>query len=782
MTISPAESYTRAKQGKSHPMTRKFSTIYPFELDDFQIEACHALEEESGVLVAAPTGSGKTVVGEFAIFRALEQGRKCFYTTPIKALSNQKYLDLVDIHGADRVGLLTGDTNVNSDAQILIMTTEVLRNMIYAQSPTLENLGFVVMDEVHYLADKFRGAVWEEILIHLDPEVLVVSLSATVSNVEEFGEWLATVRGRTKIVLSEERPVPLYQHVLVGHRLLDLFEAPGRINKDLLREERRAIARTQFKGRDRDSAVLDKSEIIEKLDSEGYLPCIFFIFSRNGCDLAAKRCYRDGIDLTSGYEKSLISEYVQTRTSHLPAEDLAALDFYEWASIWERGLAVHHAGLLPLFKEIIEGLFKEGLLKVVFATETLALGINMPARTVVLEKLIKWNGESHVMITPGEYTQLTGRAGRRGIDVEGNSVILWTPAIDSAMAGSLAGTRTYPLKSSFTPTYNMSANLINRLAIARVLESLALSYAQFQADRSLSGVIDQIAKNREALKAAPPSCDCGDFEEYFSIRLEIRELERGSVNERGSKRHKALEERSERIAVLRKRLREHECHRCPERDDHARIYEKRYKLERDTLALEQKVESRRNVIPRTFQRVLEVLRELGYVEGERLTEAGKGLLGIFAESDLLVAELLKGNLISTLDAADIPAVLSGLLFEARGEEKQLPRIPNSIRERVRDVVSIWIKLEEVEAKYGLSTQREPDFSMSWSVSRWSHGGTISSVLRESDLSIGDFVRHIKQIIDLLGQLISSDSTNSSKYQEALASIDRGIVRYASVAG
>ena len=782
MTISPAESYTRAKQGKSHPMTRKFSTIYPFELDDFQIEACHALEEELGVLVAAPTGSGKTVVGEFAIFRALEQGRKCFYTTPIKALSNQKYLDLVDIHGADRVGLLTGDTNVNSDAQILIMTTEVLRNMIYAQSPALENLGFVVMDEVHYLADKFRGAVWEEILIHLDPEVLVVSLSATVSNVEEFGEWLATVRGRTQIVLSEERPVPLYQHVLVGHRLLDLFEAPGRINKDLLREERRAIARTQFKGRDRDSAVLDKSEIIEKLDSEGYLPCIFFIFSRNGCDLAAKRCYRDGIDLTSGYEKSLISEYVQTRTSHLPAEDLVALDFHEWASIWERGLAVHHAGLLPLFKEIIEGLFKEGLLKVVFATETLALGINMPARTVVLEKLIKWNGESHVMITPGEYTQLTGRAGRRGIDVEGNSVILWTPAIDSAMAGSLAGTRTYPLKSSFTPTYNMSANLINRLAIARVLESLALSYAQFQADRSLSGVIDQIAKNREALKAAPQSCDCGDFEEYFSIRLEIRELERGSVNERGSKRHKALEERSERIAVLRKRLREHECHRCPERDDHARIYEKRYKLERDTLALEQKVESRRNVIPRTFQRVLEVLRELGYVEGERLTEAGKGLLGIFAESDLLVAELLKGNLISTLDAADIPAVLSGLLFEARGEEKQLPRIPNSIRERVRDVVSIWIKLEEVEAKYGLSTQREPDFSMSWSVSRWSHGGTISSVLRESDLSIGGFVRHIKQIIDLLGQLISSDSTNSSKYQEALASIDRGIVRYASVAG
>ena len=763
-------------------MTRKFSSNYPFELDEFQIEACRALEDGSGVLVAAPTGSGKTVVGEFAIFIALEQGRKCFYTTPIKALSNQKYLDLVAAHGTQRVGLLTGDTNVNSDAQILVMTTEVLRNMIYAKSPALENLGFVVMDEVHYLADKFRGAVWEEILIHLDPEILVVSLSATVSNVEEFGEWLGSVRGRTRIVLSEERPVPLYQHVLVGHRLLDLFESPGRINKDLLKEERRAIQRSQFKGRGRENGVLDKSEIISKLDEEDLLPCIFFIFSRNGCDMAARRSFRDGVDLTSAYEKSLISDFVTSRTMHLPAEDLAALDFHEWVSIWERGLAVHHAGLLPLFKEIIEGLFKEGLLKVVFATETLALGINMPARTVVLEKLIKWNGESHVMITPGEYTQLTGRAGRRVIDVEGNSVILWTPAIDAAMAASLAGTRTYPLKSSFTPTYNMSANLINRLPIPRVLESLSLSYAQFQADRSLAGIVEQISKNRLALQSPLPACDFGDFEGYFALRMEIKELERGSITDRGSRRHKALEERAERIAMLRKRMREHSSHRCPDREDHSRIFEKRLKLARDTSTLEQKVESRRNVIPRTFQRVIQVLRELGYVEENTLTEAGRGLLGIFAESDLLVAELIKEDLLVSLDVADIPVVLSGTLFEARGEEKQLPRIPKSINESTRQVVSIWAKLVSVEAKYGISTQREPDFSMSWSVSRWSHGGTISSVLRESDLSIGDFVRHVKQIIDLLGQLIVSDPINSFKYQEALKSIDRGIIRYASVSG
>src|SRR5215207_2708819 len=234
---SPAERYAAARRRSARPALADFTAGYPFDLDPFQTEACEALEDGLGVLVCAPTGAGKTVVGEFAVHLALAEGRKCFYTTPIKALSNQKYNDLVERHGAADVGLLTGDNSVNGDAPVVVMTTEVLRNMLYAGSPALAGLGYVVMDEVHYLADRFRGAVWEEVIIHLPDSVSVVSLSATVSNAEEFGDWLRTVRGDTDVVVEERRPVPLWQHVMVGSRLVDLFvdEGQRRVNPELLR-------------------------------------------------------------------------------------------------------------------------------------------------------------------------------------------------------------------------------------------------------------------------------------------------------------------------------------------------------------------------------------------------------------------------------------------------------------------------------------------------------------------------------------------------------------------
>ena len=781
MTLSPADRYRRAAATRNFPLTSEFQGRYPFDFDDFQIEGCHALERGEGVLVAAPTGSGKTIVGEFAIFKAISEGKKCFYTTPIKALSNQKFADLVRTYGPDSVGLLTGDTSINSEAQIVVMTTEVLRNMIYARSATLDSLAYVVMDEVHYLADKFRGAVWEEILIHLPAEITVISLSATVSNVEEFGEWLETVRGRTRVILSEDRPVPLYQHVLVGHRLLDLFESRGKINPELLKAERRQVSRSHHSRNRSDHLSMEKSELIRKLHREGYLPAIFFIFSRAGCDAAVQRLIKDSVDLTSQGEKDEIRRLVSLRTDHLAPEDLNALNFTTWLMGLERGIASHHAGMLPLFKEITENLFQDGFLKIVFATETLALGINMPARTVVLEKLIKWNGESHVMITPGEYTQLTGRAGRRGIDIEGNSVIMWSPSIDAAMAASLAGNRTYPLKSSFVPTYNMSANLLHRMSADRARESLALSLAQFQADKSLVGVEVQLRKNREALLTKPESCHMGDFEVYFNTRLEIKSLERMEISERGQKRHKALEERAEQIRSIRARLRQHPCHGCADREGHARNWERYERLRVETSNLERKMLLRKSVIPRTFENVVEVLKVLDYVREGRLTDRGKHLTRIFAERDLLVSEIVCQGFVDDVQLEEIPSLLSGLLFESRSDDRQLPRIPKSLSTKVHEVVRIWNELVHLESEYGLQTQREPDFSMSWSVHRWSAGVSIAKILRETDTTAGDFVRHVKQIIDLLGQLTEADEKNAAKYRSSLDLIDRGLVKLASVA-
>lgn len=517
-----------------------------FTLDPFQQQGCAALEDGHGVLVCAPTGAGKTVVGEFAVHLALEQGQKCFYTTPIKALSNQKYADLVERHGAKQVGLLTGDTSVNGNASIVVMTTEVLRNMLYAGSSTLDGLGYVVMDEVHYLADRFRGAVWEEVILHLPESVRLVSLSATVSNAEEFGDWLVEVRGDTTVVVDEHRPVPLWQHMLVNNRMLDLFTGEGpdgepRINPELLRrtenENRNQVTwGPRNAGRGRRSGAPrgprfrppSRVDVTTRLDAAGLLPAIVFVFSRVGCDAAVAQCTRSGLRMNTEAEIEEIRRIVDARTKDLNDADLRVLGYWEWREALERGFASHHAGLLPAFKETVEELFVRGLVKVVFATETLALGINMPARTVVLERLVKYNGEAHVELTPGEYTQLTGRAGRRGIDVEGHAVVIWQPTVDPKQVGGLASTRTYPLRSSFRPAYNMAVNLVGRLGARQAREMLEQSFAQFQADRGVVGLARRIDRNHEALAgyAESMTCHLGDFSEYAELRAKLNEREK----------------------------------------------------------------------------------------------------------------------------------------------------------------------------------------------------------------------------------------------------------------
>ncbi|MFC4852500.1 DEAD/DEAH box helicase [Actinophytocola glycyrrhizae] len=542
---SPADSYTAARRRASYPRLTEFTSALSFTLDPFQEQACAALEDGHGVLVCAPTGAGKTVVGEFAVHLALAEGQKCFYTTPIKALSNQKYADLVERHGAKSVGLLTGDTSVNGSAPIVVMTTEVLRNMLYAGSSTLDGLGYVVMDEVHYLADRFRGAVWEEVILHLSESVRLISLSATVSNAEEFGDWLVEVRGDTTVVVDEHRPVPLWQHMMVNNRMLDLFTGEGpdgepRINPELLRrtenESRHQVAWGPRNGRGRRSGAPrgprfrppSRVDVITRLDAAGLLPAIVFVFSRIGCEAAVSQCARSGLRMNTEAEVAEIRRIVDARTKDLNDADLRVLGYWEWREALERGFASHHAGLLPAFKETVEELFVRGLVKVVFATETLALGINMPARTVVLERLVKYNGEAHVELTPGEYTQLTGRAGRRGIDVEGHAVVIWQPGVDPRQVGGLASTRTYPLRSSFRPAYNMAVNLVDRLGATAAREMLEQSFAQFQADRGVVGLAKRIERNREALAGYQESMTChlGDFTEYAELRARLNEREK----------------------------------------------------------------------------------------------------------------------------------------------------------------------------------------------------------------------------------------------------------------
>lgn len=512
----------------------EFLASRPFSADGFQIEAAAALESGASVLVTAPTGSGKTLVADVAVYLAQRAGRRCFYTTPIKALSNQKFGDLVHEYGSEAVGLLTGDNVVNSSAPIIVMTTEVLRNMIYADSSVLDDVEFVVLDEVHYLQDRFRGAVWEEVIIHAPAHVRLVCLSATVANSDEFAGWLQERRGSVKLISTEHRPVPLERMYLLADRhgderlqLWPLFqrrdgrERPNGRLQQMLSLEKRGRPRFSTPGR---------VEIVEHLSSLEMLPAIYFIFSRAGCEGAAQSLIEAGLHLVDPDQRRVVRSIAERRTAHLGDRDLIALGYDRWLAGLEAGIAAHHAGLVPAFKETVEELFRLGLVKVVFATETLALGINMPARTVVLDALSKFDGEGHSTLGPGDYTQLTGRAGRRGIDEIGYGVALHSRFIRFEQMVEIASAGSHPLRSSFRPTYNMAANLIANYTSERAEVLLRASFAQYQRrgshEESLSAVAELEA--RLPVEEERSHCDRGSVADYAaSMQTSTRSAESG---------------------------------------------------------------------------------------------------------------------------------------------------------------------------------------------------------------------------------------------------------------
>ncbi|NMO05151.1 DEAD/DEAH box helicase [Gordonia sp. TBRC 11910] len=921
-----------------------------FALDPFQLRACDALQAGHGVLVCAPTGAGKTIVGEFAVHLALAQGTKCFYTTPIKALSNQKFNDLVAVYGADAVGLLTGDNSINADADVVVMTTEVVRNMIYANSPALQGLSHVVMDEVHFLADRFRGAVWEEVILHLEPEVSIVALSATVSNAEEFGDWMQTVRGDTAVIVDDHRPVPLQQHMMVGTRLFDLFDprtprsgrtgSPRRpeVNPELMRYikhrtltldsdyDDRGRGRNRGRGAPRRNNAVPRPNLIRQLDREGLLPAIGFIFSRAGCDGALHQCLRSGISLLDEHHARQVDEVVDRYVAELSPADVEVLGVAEWRIGLRRGFAAHHAGLLPTFRHCVEELFTRGLVRMVFATETLALGINMPARSVVLERLVKYNGEAHVDLTPGEFTQLTGRAGRRGIDVEGHAVVLWTPDIVPTEVAGLAGSRTFALRSSFAPEYNMAVNLIDRLGLSGSREILHRSFAQFQADRSVVGQAHKIDEAQRALRridgelataADRRGLEPGDptlggahgegavdgvpyagFLGYVALREDIRARERqlkmarrrsdlastsddlaalkrgqviglygnrhrgvavviepasnrddpkpmvvsedgwcgrlgvrdflnppevlGSMRlakhidrrtgrgrrdlasalrstgieaPRGRQQRKRADAADDReLAQLRAQLRSHPAHGLDNSDDLFRLAERRNRLVRDIAKLDSNIAARTSTLRVTFDRVVGVLTDLGYlrtvdVDGTstvEVTEPGRVLGRIYSESDLLVSECLREQVWDDLPPHELAAVVAALVFEARRDTYSgVDAMPGSagLRAALADTVRIWQDLTEVESRHRLTPTREPDTGFSVAVALWASGRSLTEALaaagdRGSLLSPGDFVRWNRQVVDLLEQVAKSVEPGSRlarTARSAVGSIRRGIV-------
>ncbi|AZA11413.1 DEAD/DEAH box helicase [Corynebacterium gerontici] len=909
---------------------QEFQARQSFPLDPFQRTACEAIEEDRGVLVCAPTGAGKTIVGEFAVSLALSRGTKCFYTTPIKALSNQKFHDLVETHGAENVGLLTGDVSINHDADVVVMTTEVLRNMIYAQSATLDRLSHVVMDEIHFLADRSRGAVWEEAILNLDEGVRVIGLSATVSNSEEFGRWLNAVRGDTEVIVDEHRPIPLRQWMMVGKRVHPLFEegsggeVNGRLAAHIERIEgvedtawKRASSggfrsRTPGRGtkpsrsgapRSRDRyRPIGRPEMLSILDELEMLPAITFIFSRAGCDAALFQCQRSHLVLTSDEEAAEIARIVDAGVEEIPEDDLKVLGFRQWKAALQRGFAAHHAGMLPAFRHIVETLFVKGLVRAVFATETLALGINMPARTVVLEKLVKFDGEGHVDLTPGQYTQLTGRAGRRGIDTIGNAVVQWAPAMDPRQVAGLASTRTYPLNSTFTPGYNMSVNLLQTMGFDAAHRLIDMSFAQFQADgsvveevRALEQAEQKHAKARRHIEAlveqlAPGSnTPVDDIIEYVDLRARLSDEEkrahRHNIEQReqeiikvlgraqlgdvlavpskkrpklalvvqpassqrdprpwvtfedgysaridatqfamppitigatrvprpavahprkharlavqalakfGAKRPKSLKTKPrQRPTALQKELKAalkaHPVHHWADRELFAREAHAYVRAAGDVEKLRQRIGQATDSLGKQFDRILDLLEYLDYVEISEgqpvVTAEGENLAKIHSESDLLVAQCLKRGIWNELDPAELAGVVSMCTFENRRETQGSPEAATeTMATAMNGTWRLWEELGVDEQRHQLPISKEPDAGFALAMHQWTAGAPLEYCMQAAaqsgaELTPGDFVRQARQVIDLLEQVRKTAYNDElpRTARQAIDAIRRGVV-------
>ena len=818
----------------------------PFTLDRFQEEAIAAIDAGQSVLVAAPTSSGKTVAAEHAVELALTAGQRAFYTAPIKALSNQKYRDLGQMFGHNRVGLMTGDQVLAPEAPVVVMTTEVLRNMLYAGSHAVADLAWVVLDEVHFLEDPYRGAVWEEVLLHLAPSVGIVALSATVSNANELGDWITSVRGPTEVIVETRRPVRLRTHYLVAergrrstgrrlHRMSILAKGgkPNRIARQFDLDGNQGYKR----GRGGRWVPPRRNEVLAELDGADLLPAIHFIFSRAGCDEARDTILRDGIVLNDHRQVAAVDAYLAERLRPVGPEDQVALGVEQWSEGLRRGIASHHAGLVPLFKEITEELFAAGLVKLVYATETLALGVNLPARSVVIDRLTKFTGQTHEVLTPGQFTQLTGRAGRRGLDVEGHALVCWSPFVPFDRVAGLAGSRDFVLHSAFRPTYNMVANMVNGRTRDEAMDLLARSFAQFQVDRRTAnrlrrtsekrGEAERIRRRLESDDAFPGPASTGRRVSVAFLRPgDVVVLDDGrahvvlSVANRGGGRIRVrtmdqegreillgdghddrsdpvddpdlvgqvelptpfLPDAAEFRHLLRNRLADYAADSAIKprpsstSDGHDDDRRQLKRLERDLVREAARLSDVESDLTARFDAAFDVLATRGMVNGWALTTRGVPLTQIHNESDLMVAEVLGARLLADLSPAVTAAVVSCLTYRKRGPgDPSTVQLGGEFPDRYDRLVHLAEEVRNAEQGAGLTPLDPPDPGFAHRIHAWVGGAELAEVLDE-DLPPGEFVRNVRLVADLLRQVAATADPDIAKIAlEAEGGLGRGVI-------
>lgn len=735
---------------------------FPFELDDFQKEACEIIDNGESVVVCAPTGAGKTVIAQHAINNALKQGCRIFYTTPLKALSNQKFYDFCEQYGADKVGLLTGDTSINRGAQIVIMTTEVFRNMLYgtnfgAVADNLKDVRYVVLDEVHYMNDEQRGTVWEESIIYCPTNIQIIALSATVANCDELTNWINTVHSKTKLVNTDFRPVPLrffYFDSSQPYRLLPLLTPDGKLNNKI-KPEKPQWAR----GKDKRKKTYVK-QIIQNLADNDMLPAIYFTFSRKKCDEQMEKC--SGLGLNTRKEQEEIKAFIEEFIAENP--HLYGNKHIEYLI---QGVASHHAGLLPAWKNLVEKLFQKGLIKVVFATETLAAGINMPARSTVISSTSKRTDSGHRMLTANEFLQMSGRAGRRGMDEVGYVTVVGTPFQTPEEVAELVLSDSNPLESKFSPSYSMVLNLLQRFNLEESKELILKSFGYYSSDYRLKPILFQLEQYDKEIEErsfiCPNKLSDDKMLEYDKLRflyVQNRQTYKKIVKQEKSK-HRPL---SPEVVEFGKRNKEElhklqtfACDTCKLYKKHSKNLEVLKRIDSKKKKLLKEIEKQKDIYWNKFIAHRAVLKEYGYIQNDYPTEKGKTTSQIRSENELYLAEIIFSGVLENLTPSQLAGVICALTTEELRIE--IPYIPFSepVRKTLNQIRNIKRKLEKVQSKYDIEAPLYINPYFSSLIELWVEGAEWETVSEQIEIGEGDIVRAFKRVVDVLRQLTTIDN-------------------------
>ena len=730
---------------------------FPFELDDFQKEACKYIDEGESVVVCAPTGAGKTVIAQHAIHRALEQGKRIFYTTPLKALSNQKYYDFGEKYGQDKVGLLTGDTSINRGAQIVVMTTEVFRNMLYgtnfgAVADNLKDVKYVVLDEVHYMNDEQRGTVWEESIIYCPTDVQIIALSATVANADELTQWINTVHSKTELVNTDFRPVPLrfyYFDSSQPTKLLPLLTPSGQLN-NRIKPEKFQYNR-HGRNKQQKSPVKD---VIRCLANQDMLPAIYFTFSRKKCDEQMEKCATIGL-VTPG-EQAEIKQYIDEYIAENP--HLYGNKHIEYLL---QGVASHHAGLLPAWKNLVEKLFQKGLIKVVFATETLAAGINMPARSTVISSVSKRTDSGHRMLTASEFLQMSGRAGRRGMDEIGYVTIVGTPFQSPEEVAELVLSDANPLESRFSPSYSMVLNLLQRFSLDEAKELIMKSFGYFSAGSRMQPLLKQFEINENERKERSFACYYKISDEEFLKYDKLRHLyvqnrqtfKKICKQEQAKKRPLSPEAIAfkESNKELLEKLKSYPCDNCNRYKKHAKNIEVLNRIDTRQARLEKEMERQRDIYWNDFLSHRAVLSEMGYLKDDYPTSIGISTAQIRSENELFISEIMFSNVLEGLTPSQLAAVICAITTEdLRIEVPYLP-FSQTVRKTLNLIRNIKRKVEKTQDRYNVDAPCYINPYFSSLIELWTDGAEWETITEQIDMGEGDIVRAFKRTVDVLRQ-------------------------------